>query len=48
MMILLAMNAGSANFWLGADISGTTELEARGIQLCNAHGEPRENTELMR
>jgi len=48
MMILLAMNAGSANFWLGADISGTTELEAHGIQLCNAHGEPRENTELMR
>ncbi len=28
-------------FWLGADISGTTELEARGIQLTNAAGEPR-------
>ena len=35
-------------FWLGADISGTTELEARGIQLTNAAGEPRENTELMK
>jgi arabinogalactan endo-1,4-beta-galactosidase len=35
-------------FWLGADISGTTELEARGVQLRNAQGEPRENTALMR
>ena len=35
-------------FWLGADISGTTELEARGVQLMNAAGEPRENTELMK
>ncbi len=35
-------------FWLGADISGTTELEARGEQLCNVQGEPRENTALMR
>ena len=35
-------------FWLGADISGTTELEARGKQLRNAQGEPRENTALMR
>ena len=35
-------------FWLGADISGTTELEARGWQLRNAKGEPRENTALMR
>jgi arabinogalactan endo-1,4-beta-galactosidase len=36
------------SFWLGADISGTTELEARGYQLRNAQGEPRENTALMR
>jgi len=35
-------------FWLGADISGTPELEARGIQLYNTQGEPRENTALMR
>lgn len=34
-------------FWLGADISGTTELEARGVQLYNTKGEPRENTALM-
>ena len=35
-------------FWLGADISGTTEMEARGVQLYNAQGEPREATALMR
>lgn len=35
-------------FWLGADISGTTELESRGIQLTNVAGEPRENTQLMK
>ncbi len=35
-------------FWLGADISGTTQLEAGGGQLYNAQGEPRENTALMR
>ena len=35
-------------FWLGADISGTTELEAHGKQLYNAAGEPRENTQLMK
>lgn len=34
-------------FWLGADISGTTDLEARDVQLRNAKGEPRECTELM-
>lgn len=36
------------SFWLGADISGTTALEAKGTQLRNAKGEPRENTALMR
>lgn len=35
-------------FWLGADISGTTELEQQGIVLLNANGEPRENTALMK
>jgi len=35
-------------FWLGADISGTTSLEAQGKQLRNVQGEPRENTALMR
>ena len=35
-------------FWLGADISGTTALEAHSQQLYNAAGEPRENTQLMK
>ncbi len=35
-------------FWLGADISGTTELEAQGVQLRNDQGEIRENTALMK
>ena len=34
-------------FWLGADISGMTDLEARGVQLRNIKGEPRECTALM-
>ena len=40
--------AGDDGFWLGADISGATELEARGHTLRNAAGEPREATALMR
>ena len=39
--------AEASTFWLGADISGTTDLETRGVQLRNAKGEPRECTELM-
>lgn len=35
-------------FWLGADISGTTALEARGQKLYNRRGEVRENTALMK
>ena len=35
------------HFYLGADISGTTALEARGDKLYNAKGELRENTALM-
>lgn len=35
-------------FWLGADISGATDLEARHVQLRNSKGEPRECTALMR
>jgi len=42
------LSMSAQTFWLGADISGTTELEARGIQLYNTQGEPRENTALMR
>ena len=47
--LMLSLMAGWAQsqFWLGADISGTTELEARGIRLRNAQGEIRENTALM-
>ena len=44
----LEVLAADDAFWLGADISGTSELEARGVQLYNAQGEPRENTALMR
>ena len=40
--------SASDTFWLGADISGTSGLEAFGAQLYNAQGEPRENTVLMR
>lgn len=43
----VSMTLSAQQFWLGADISGTTELEARGVQLRNAQGEPRENTALM-
>ena len=35
-------------FWLGADISWATELEARGHKLYNNEGEERECTELMK
>ncbi|MBQ6652490.1 MAG: glycosyl hydrolase 53 family protein [Prevotella sp.] len=35
-------------FWFGADISGTTELEFRGERLYNVRGEVRENTALMK
>ena len=44
----LEVLAGDDTFWLGADISGTSQLEANGVQLYNAQGEPRENTVLMR
>mgnify|MGYP006365791065 FL=1 len=36
------------SFWLGADISGTTQLESNGEKLYNAKGEIRENTALMK
>lgn len=47
-MFCMSLLVRGENFWLGADISGTTQLEAHGVQLYNAQGEPRENTELMR
>jgi len=51
LLVLLATvwtMSASDTFWLGADISGTSGLEAHGVQLFNAQGEPRENTVLMR
>lgn len=44
----ISMTVSAQQFWLGADISGTTDLEARGVQLRNSKGEPRECTALMR
>lgn len=34
-------------FWLGADISGTTQMEAEGRRFYNRQGQLRENTALM-
>ena len=52
LLCLLVVACGGAlaqgTFWLGADISGTTALEAHGGQLYNSRGEPRENTQLMK
>ena len=48
LLISLCATISAQTFWLGADISGTTEMEAWGVQLRNAKGEPRENTALMR
>ncbi len=51
LLCVAAMSSATAQesktFWLGADISGTTELEARGVRLYNKAGEIRENTALM-
>jgi len=35
-------------FWLGADISGTLQMEKHGVRLYNRAGEERENTLLMK
>lgn len=51
LILSLSFSAYAQNketFWLGADISGTTELEARGEKLYNRQGEIRENTALMK
>lgn len=47
LMTLLSATADDT-FWLGADISGTSAIEAFGGQLYNAQGEPCENTKLMK
>ena len=41
-------NVQEPEFWLGADISWVTEMEARGQKLYNHAGEERECTELMK
>ena len=42
-------NAQDKNtFWLGADISGTTQLESNGEKLYNTKGDIKENTALMK
>ena len=48
LFVCLSQAMIAQTFWLGADISGTTEMEARGVQLRNVQGEPRECTALMR
>lgn len=52
--LFTVISIGNANaqdkntFWLGADISGTTQLESNGEKLYNSKGEIRENTALMK
>ena len=49
MLVLTSMSArAQETFWLGADISGTTEMESKGIRFYNSKGEIRENTALMK
>ncbi len=50
LMLLCQLSQAQDNtkFWLGADISGTTGMEAHGQRLYNMDGEIRENTALMK
>lgn len=50
LMCCLSLNGQQKTdpFWLGADISWTPELEAKGIVNYNEKGEPTENTTLMK
>lgn len=49
-LLVVALNAmaSAPKFWLGADISGVTADEAKGIFTRNAHGEVTECTKLMK
>lgn len=47
-ILIAAVNINADTFWLGADVSGTSELERRGVQLYNATGQPRDNFSLMK
>ncbi|MBM6991904.1 MAG: glycosyl hydrolase 53 family protein [Prevotella sp.] len=44
---LSAFGQRDTTFWLGADISGTTQMEAEGKRFYNRQGQLRENTALM-
>ena len=47
-LFLSTPGMAQTTFWLGADISGTTEMESRGVKLYNTQGEERECTALMK
>jgi Arabinogalactan endo-1,4-beta-galactosidase len=47
-IVMLATAQTNEPFWLGADISSTTSLEARGTTFKNTNGVIRENTALMK
>ena len=42
------LKAQDATFWLGADVSGTTQEESRGTKFYNLKGEERDNLTLMK
>ena len=45
---LLLLDSCTGHYWKGADIGWATEYEAGGEYFCNADGERRECTELMK
>lgn len=45
--VWLSLGATAQEFWLGADISGTSALERFGVKLYNNAGEERDNITLM-
>ncbi|MCM1138676.1 MAG: glycosyl hydrolase 53 family protein [Muribaculum sp.] len=47
-MPLLWPKTRTSTYWLGADIGGTSQMEAHGRKFYNAMGEERENTALMK
>ena len=44
----LSLTVAAQDFWLGADISGTSALERFGVKLYNNAGEERDNITLMK
>lgn len=47
-VLAVAQASAAGTFWIGADISGATQMEDRGELLYDADGKPRECTELMK